>query len=141
MSVQQQTTKKPKTLSPEQLERKRIKEQIDSHKNGIKELSERLAKMTPEKKPKSKIVMTETMRLAQTVGKSLHEQIKGEDGKMKPKKVASKAELRSACAKIVGLGNIDELTRSQVHTVASESLALLEVMPKPEKKPRAAKSN
>lgn len=141
MSVQTEQPKKPKTLSPEQLERKKIKDQKKVHTDALKALEEREKALTPAKKPKSKIVLTETMRLAQTVGKSLHEQIKGEDGKMKPKKVASKTELRSACAKIVGLGNIDELTRSQVHTVASESLALLETMPKPEKKPRAAKSN
>lgn len=141
MSTVEQTTKKPKVLSAEQLERKKIKDQIDASKKTIKELEEKLVKITPAKKTKAKIVLTETMRLAHTVGKSLHEKTKDKDGREVPKRTASRDELRSTCAKIVGIGDINkELTRGQVYSVVVEGLALLETMPKPPKKPRAEKT-
>lgn len=140
MSQAEEKTKKPKVLSAEQLERKRIKDQIDASKKVTKDLEEKLVKLTPAKKSKAKVVLTETMRLANTVGKSLHEKVKDKDGKEHPKRVASRAELRSTCAKIVGLNDLNkELTRGQVYSVVVEGLALLETMPKPEKKPRAKK--
>lgn len=146
MSVQETKEKKPKVLSAEQLERKRVKDQIETHKKGIKELEERLAKMTPAKKPKSKIVLTENMRTAQLVGNQLKQMVDEEKdgkptGKKIPKRVASRTEFRSACAKIVGINDINkELARGQVYSVVVEGLALLDTMPKPPKKPRVPKS-
>lgn len=139
-TVEQQ--KKPKTLSPEQLERKKIKDQKKVHVDALKALVEREKAIAPAKKAKSKTVLTETMRLAQTVSKSLKETKKDKTGKTVPKLVPSRAEFRSVCAKVVGLNDLNaDLTRGQVFSVVVQGNALLETMPKPAKKPRVSKSN
>ena len=124
-----QSEKPKKAPSPEALERKKIKDQIISHKQGIKDLEAKLDSLTPEKQPKRKIVLSETMKLAQTQDKKT-EELGNEDRLKLP------AGFMSACAKIVVIHDLKKLTRQQVESVAKSSLALLSsgLIPKPEKK-------
>jgi len=132
MSQESVETKAPKEVSPEAKKRKVLKEQIANLKTQIATVQKELDAVSPPPKPKTKIVLTETMKLAQSVGNAVN--AKDENGKSK--KTPSKPELRSLCSKIVGLNSANEITRTLVEKVTKEGLALLEVLPKDPPKPK-----
>lgn len=135
MSATEMDKKPKKAPTPEALEKKRLKEQKASLQEQIKQIDEKIVSLIPKKRAKGKVVMTANMTFARNVGNYLKQVRKTKDGKTVPKLVASKMNLRKACNAITNLNDVEkELERYQVENVAKEALALMEEMPKPERK-------
>lgn len=133
--MSQQSIEEPKKTSfPEALEKKQLKEKKTVLLEQIKQLDEKLAAFAPKKKVKEKIVLTDTMKLAQTVGKHINETKKTKEGNLVQKLIPSKKLFRSKCNVIVSYNDVEnELIRTDVENVAKQALALLETMPKTKK--------